>query len=180
MGDTCTRGCRFCSVKTARNPPPLNPDEPMETAMRIKSWDIGYMWEYFFNFLHWKMDAYFFIFCKVWWPLSTGTIFQMVALRILQRRFNELRSRSILSNFGILMEIEKIALHDSYLLTKNSKTNFWPRKGWKSRPVSWMPGSRLEGRFGVCKFGCQLWSRCLRAQRWNGRKITNASQRSTC
>jgi len=43
MGDTCTRGCRFCSVKTARNPPPLNPDEPMETAMRIKSWDIGYI-----------------------------------------------------------------------------------------------------------------------------------------
>ena len=43
MGDTCTRGCRFCSVKTSRNPGPLNPNEPIETAQRIKSWDIGYM-----------------------------------------------------------------------------------------------------------------------------------------
>ena len=27
MGDTCTRGCRFCAVKTSRAPPPLDPDE---------------------------------------------------------------------------------------------------------------------------------------------------------
>uniref|UniRef100_A0A8C6W4G4 Lipoyl synthase N-terminal domain-containing protein n=2 Tax=Nannospalax galili TaxID=1026970 RepID=A0A8C6W4G4_NANGA len=27
MGDTCTRGCRFCSVKTARIPPPLDASE---------------------------------------------------------------------------------------------------------------------------------------------------------
>ena len=27
MGDTCTRGCRFCSVKTARNPPPLGKEK---------------------------------------------------------------------------------------------------------------------------------------------------------
>ena len=27
MGDTCTRGCRFCAVKTSRTPPPLDPDE---------------------------------------------------------------------------------------------------------------------------------------------------------
>ncbi|VDM86046.1 unnamed protein product, partial [Strongylus vulgaris] len=40
MGDTCTRGCsnrvtslfRFCSVKTARKPPPLDPKEPENTA----------------------------------------------------------------------------------------------------------------------------------------------------
>ncbi|CBY38287.1 unnamed protein product [Oikopleura dioica] len=43
MGDTCTRGCRFCSVKTSRNPGPLNPNEPLETAQRIKAWDIGYI-----------------------------------------------------------------------------------------------------------------------------------------
>ena len=43
MGDTCTRGCRFCSVKTSRNPGELDKDEPRNTALTIKSWDIGYM-----------------------------------------------------------------------------------------------------------------------------------------
>jgi len=43
MGDTCTRGCKFCSVKTARNPGPLDPDEPRNTALQIKEWDIGYI-----------------------------------------------------------------------------------------------------------------------------------------
>ena len=32
MGDTCTRGCRFCAVKTSRAPPPLDPLEPENTA----------------------------------------------------------------------------------------------------------------------------------------------------
>ena len=32
MGDTCTRGCRFCAVKTSRAPPPLDPNEPENTA----------------------------------------------------------------------------------------------------------------------------------------------------
>jgi len=43
MGDTCTRGCRFCSVKTARNPPPLNPEEPVKTASAIASWGLDYI-----------------------------------------------------------------------------------------------------------------------------------------
>lgn len=43
MGDTCTRGCRFCSVKTARAPPPLDPNEPLNTATAIASWGIGYI-----------------------------------------------------------------------------------------------------------------------------------------
>lgn len=43
MGDTCTRGCRFCSVKTARAPPPLDPDEPIKTATAIASWGIDYI-----------------------------------------------------------------------------------------------------------------------------------------
>ncbi|CAI8585072.1 unnamed protein product [Vicia faba] len=28
LGDTCTRGCRFCAVKTSTNPPPPDPMEP--------------------------------------------------------------------------------------------------------------------------------------------------------
>ena len=43
MGDTCTRGCRFCNVKTARNPPPINPGEARATAENIASWDVGYV-----------------------------------------------------------------------------------------------------------------------------------------
>ncbi|KAH0616251.1 hypothetical protein JD844_027225 [Phrynosoma platyrhinos] len=41
MGDTCTRGCRFCSVKTAKNPPPLDPNEPYNTAKAIDVPDGG-------------------------------------------------------------------------------------------------------------------------------------------
>lgn len=43
MGDTCTRGCRFCSVKTARQPPPLDPDEPYNTAKAIAAWGLDYV-----------------------------------------------------------------------------------------------------------------------------------------
>ncbi|XP_062865153.1 lipoyl synthase, mitochondrial [Trichomycterus rosablanca] len=43
MGDTCTRGCRFCSVKTARAPPPPDPDEPRNTAKAIVAWGLDYV-----------------------------------------------------------------------------------------------------------------------------------------
>lgn len=43
MGDTCTRGCRFCSVKTARRPPPLDPNEPYNTAKAIVAWGLDYV-----------------------------------------------------------------------------------------------------------------------------------------
>lgn len=43
MGDTCTRGCRFCSVKTARAPPALDPKEPVNTATAIATWGLDYI-----------------------------------------------------------------------------------------------------------------------------------------
>ncbi|KAH9857923.1 lipoic acid synthase [Lenzites betulinus] len=43
MGDTCTRGCRFCSVKTSRAPAPLDPHEPENTAEAISRWGLGYI-----------------------------------------------------------------------------------------------------------------------------------------
>ncbi|CDR88912.1 related to LIP5-lipoic acid synthase [Sporisorium scitamineum] len=43
MGDTCTRGCRFCAVKTSRTPAPLNPHEPENTAEAISRWGLGYI-----------------------------------------------------------------------------------------------------------------------------------------
>ncbi|KAJ3115657.1 hypothetical protein HDU96_000275 [Phlyctochytrium bullatum] len=43
MGDECTRGCRFCSVKTNRNPKPLDPDEPVKTAEAISRWGLDYV-----------------------------------------------------------------------------------------------------------------------------------------
>ncbi|KAG8910542.1 hypothetical protein FRC01_006268 [Tulasnella sp. 417] len=43
MGDTCTRGCRFCSVKTSRTPPPLDPHEPENTAEAVSRWGLGYI-----------------------------------------------------------------------------------------------------------------------------------------
>jgi lipoyl synthase len=32
LGDTCTRGCRFCAVNTASQPAPPDPEEPEHTA----------------------------------------------------------------------------------------------------------------------------------------------------
>lgn len=43
MGDTCTRGCRFCAVKTSQTPDPLDPDEPRNTAEAVASWGVGYV-----------------------------------------------------------------------------------------------------------------------------------------
>ncbi|TVY40869.1 Lipoyl synthase, mitochondrial [Lachnellula subtilissima] len=43
MGDTCTRGCRFCSVKTNRAPAPLDAHEPEHTAEALARWGLGYV-----------------------------------------------------------------------------------------------------------------------------------------
>lgn len=43
MGDTCTRGCRFCSVKTSNTPSPLDPHEPENTAEALARWGLGYV-----------------------------------------------------------------------------------------------------------------------------------------
>jgi len=43
MGDTCTRGCSFCNVKTSRHPPPLDPAEPRRTAEAIAEWGLHYV-----------------------------------------------------------------------------------------------------------------------------------------
>ncbi|CCE61197.1 hypothetical protein TPHA_0A01130 [Tetrapisispora phaffii CBS 4417] len=43
LGDTCTRGCRFCSVKTNRNPAKPDPSEPLNTAEAISRWGLGYV-----------------------------------------------------------------------------------------------------------------------------------------
>ncbi|CAM9916903.1 unnamed protein product [Scytosiphon promiscuus] len=43
MGDTCTRGCSFCAVKTSRAPPPLDADEPEKVAKAVTDWGLGYV-----------------------------------------------------------------------------------------------------------------------------------------
>ena len=43
LGDTCTRGCRFCAVNTAQKPPPPDDDEPENTARAIAEWGVGYI-----------------------------------------------------------------------------------------------------------------------------------------
>ncbi len=43
MGDVCTRGCRFCHVKTAAHPPPLDPDEPRHLAEAIAQLGLDYI-----------------------------------------------------------------------------------------------------------------------------------------
>lgn len=43
MGDTCTRGCSFCNVKTSHAPPPLDPAEPQRVSDAIASWGLNYV-----------------------------------------------------------------------------------------------------------------------------------------
>ncbi len=42
-GDTCTRACRFCAIKTARIPPPLDPAEPFQVAQSIATLGLHYV-----------------------------------------------------------------------------------------------------------------------------------------
>jgi lipoic acid synthetase len=43
MGDTCTRACRFCAVKTSRAPPPLDEEEPKNVASAVAAWGLHYV-----------------------------------------------------------------------------------------------------------------------------------------
>lgn len=43
LGDTCTRACRFCAVKTAASPPAPDPEEPFNTAKAIAEWGLDYV-----------------------------------------------------------------------------------------------------------------------------------------
>jgi lipoic acid synthetase len=42
-GDTCTRACRFCAIKTARLPPPLDPLEPEHIATSVATLGLHYV-----------------------------------------------------------------------------------------------------------------------------------------
>lgn len=43
MGDTCTRGCSFCAIKTSKKPKPLDPEEPAKVASAIAQWGLDYI-----------------------------------------------------------------------------------------------------------------------------------------
>jgi lipoyl synthase len=43
LGDTCTRGCRFCAVNTARNPAPPDVDEPGNLGNAIAEMELDYV-----------------------------------------------------------------------------------------------------------------------------------------
>ena len=43
MGDTCTRACRFCAVKFANEPPPLDPNEPAHAAEQVALMELDHV-----------------------------------------------------------------------------------------------------------------------------------------
>ncbi len=43
LGDTCTRGCSFCAVKTNRLGRPLDPDEPRKSAESVELMGLDYV-----------------------------------------------------------------------------------------------------------------------------------------
>ena len=42
-GDTCTRGCKFCAVKTDSKPEPPDEQEPWNTADAVAQWGVDYI-----------------------------------------------------------------------------------------------------------------------------------------
>jgi lipoic acid synthetase len=42
-GKECTRGCRFCSVETLRNPEPPDPDEPEHLAAAVERMELAHV-----------------------------------------------------------------------------------------------------------------------------------------
>ena len=43
LGDTCTRGCRFCNIKSAKLGRPIDKDEPKKLAQAIAEWKLDYV-----------------------------------------------------------------------------------------------------------------------------------------
>jgi len=43
MGDTCTRGCRFCAVNSSNNPGILDAEEPKKLSETVKKMDLKYV-----------------------------------------------------------------------------------------------------------------------------------------
>lgn len=43
LGDTCTRGCRFCNIKTGAKGQEIDPLEPMKVASAIRKWGLKYV-----------------------------------------------------------------------------------------------------------------------------------------
>ena len=43
LGDTCTRGCRFCSVNTGKPGGVVDPDEPEKTALSLAEMGLAYV-----------------------------------------------------------------------------------------------------------------------------------------
>ncbi|MDO8627582.1 MAG: lipoyl synthase [Candidatus Diapherotrites archaeon] len=43
LGDTCTRGCRFCAIKTARKGQEVDEDEPRKLAEQIREMNLKYV-----------------------------------------------------------------------------------------------------------------------------------------
>lgn len=43
LGDTCTRGCTFCNVKTGSAPSPPDVDEPLNAALAVSHWGVDYV-----------------------------------------------------------------------------------------------------------------------------------------
>jgi lipoic acid synthetase len=43
LGDTCTRGCRFCAVTTSKRGRPVDPDEPKKVSNTVREMELEYV-----------------------------------------------------------------------------------------------------------------------------------------
>eukprot|EP01067_Filipodium_phascolosomae_P001319 Filipodium_phascolosomae@DN1888_c0_g1_i1.p1 len=43
LGDTCTRGCRFCAIRTSNKPQAPDMLEPFNTAIAVANWGVDYV-----------------------------------------------------------------------------------------------------------------------------------------
>ncbi|KAJ3102497.1 hypothetical protein HDU97_000456 [Phlyctochytrium planicorne] len=113
MGDECTRGCRFCSVKTNRTPKPLDPLEPTKTAEAISRWGLDYV-------VLTSVD-------RDDLP-DNGSAHFAETVREIKRLYDVDRSPSILvecltGDFnGVLMDVERVALSGLDVFAHNVET----------------------------------------------------------
>ena len=151
MGDTCTRGCRFCSVKTSRAPPPLDPHEPENTAEAISRWKVGYIVLTSVD----RDGASTFLAQRL--TLTSSKILRMEVLDILPKQFRK-------SN-----KSEQTYLYIHQLSYFKSSANTC--RGIDRR-FFWRAGPRFSG--------CQVGSGCLCAQYRDSRRVDTFCARSSC
>ncbi|KDO24055.1 lipoyl synthase [Saprolegnia parasitica CBS 223.65] len=106
MGDTCTRGCSFCAIKTSKRPPALDLDEPDKVSRAIASWGLDY------------------VVLRAWTATTSRTLARStLPPRLLRERLPEILIECLTPDFsGRVDLIEQVALSGLDVFAHNVET----------------------------------------------------------